>query len=571
MKNVKRLITLLLASALILANTVGCTTAEDTESSSQESSTSSASESSEDTSETEGGDEAEKVGNINVTGYPIADEAITYTIMNKRSNLDKSASQNEKAMVAQATEETNIIIEWTETTESAYAEQYDLMLATGEGLPDAFMTWPNETQIASNTQRFYEITDEVLEQYAPNIYSQFIENVDGGLDVLRKNDGKIYSLPVGIWSSYTNEANSILFINNEWMQTLGITEMPTNIDELYNVMVSFKNDDPNGNGQQDEIPFLFAQSNWAAKLQILAGSWGITGRNLNNDSWFGTVEDGTYSLNIDTQAFRDFLTEMNKWYEAGLINIDGFSMNGSEFNSVVAQDIHGMYGSWSPTVDDYKNEVWVGMPVIPAVGYEGQEVKSGESGPITANKNGFMITSDCEEPLGLLRWWDYFHKDTETKRIACYGPEGTTWSANEDGTAYAFDPDPIPSGFSNVSELHNTYGWRAANSPVIFGDEEARPNPDVLSADSIRYELGDYYSDYYLDEFIPVTPVPADVAEDFSFTKTEIENHVQTFMADSVSHGITDESWNTYLSELEAFGIAEWVEYYQNYVDGTFN
>ena len=32
-------------------------------------------------------------------------------------------------------------------------------------------------------------------------------------------------------------------------------EAPTTVDELYDVLVAFRDNDPNGNGQKDEIPY----------------------------------------------------------------------------------------------------------------------------------------------------------------------------------------------------------------------------------------------------------------------------------------------------------------------------
>lgn len=40
-------------------------------------------------------------------------------------------------------------------------------------------------------------------------------------------------------------------------------------------------------------------------------------------------------------------------------------------------------------------------------------------------------------------------------------------------------------------------------------------------------------------------------------------------MANSVLYGVTDESWESYLTDLETYGYYDWIEWYQKYVDGT--
>ncbi len=569
MQKLKRIIATLITAALLVSSFAACST-DTAESSGTASEGTESSATDSEGGEEEGGEAVTSVGNTNVSGLPIAIEPITYTVMNQKPSSDKSSGQNEKDIMTLSTEGTNVSIEWTETTEASFQDTLNLTLATGDGMPDAIMTGSmSEAQVTGNLHNFFALTDDTLRTFAPNIVEQIEANTEGGLDELRKTDGVIYTLPVGVWSEYANWASAIPYIRTEWLDTLGL-EVPSTIEELYDVLVAFKNDDPNGNGTADEIPMIFAQNNWAAKLQILAGSWGMAGRNLNNDQWYGRVEDGQYILNINDQRFYDYLVEMNRWYEAGLINGDGFSMTGPEFNSLKQQDIHGLVGDWTPTVEAWESGAWTNLPVLTAEGYEDMAMKSGETNFKSVALNGFAITTSCEEPEGLLRWWDNVHSDTEWKLISRDGPEGIAWEYGEDGTAYVKSVDPLPDGLTTETEVHNTYAWRSV-SAVLFTGESAIPNPDVLSADGIRYEIIPQYEEYFPTEHIPSTPTPADATEDFALAKSEIENEVEVFFANSVVNGITQDSWNEYLANLEAFGIDEWVSFYQSYVSGDWS
>ena len=63
--------------------------------------------------------------------------------------------------------------------------------------------------------------------------------------------------------------------NKEWLDNVGM-EAPTNIDEFYEVMKAFRDQDANGNGDaSDEIPFEPSQSDWCSKIMNVANPWGI--------------------------------------------------------------------------------------------------------------------------------------------------------------------------------------------------------------------------------------------------------------------------------------------------------
>lgn len=65
-------------------------------------------------------------------------------------------------------------------------------------------------------------------------------------------DGEIYSMPKYDEVLWTLMGNYHAFINADWLEKLNL-EMPETTDELVEVLKRFVNDDPNGNGKNDEI------------------------------------------------------------------------------------------------------------------------------------------------------------------------------------------------------------------------------------------------------------------------------------------------------------------------------
>jgi len=73
-------------------------------------------------------------------------------------------------------------------------------------------------------------------------------------------DGNFYGFP-----AYTNglgdQIQYTMNINHVWLDNLDL-EMPTTTDEFYEVLKAFRDQDPNQNGEKDEIPFLTSAGAW---------------------------------------------------------------------------------------------------------------------------------------------------------------------------------------------------------------------------------------------------------------------------------------------------------------------
>ena len=63
-------------------------------------------------------------------------------------------------------------------------------------------------------------------------------------------DGNLYTLPQ--IDGYRPKCVNVMMINQTWLDKLGL-EKPTTLGELKDVLIAFRDKDPNGNGKQDEI------------------------------------------------------------------------------------------------------------------------------------------------------------------------------------------------------------------------------------------------------------------------------------------------------------------------------
>ena len=72
----------------------------------------------------------------------------------------------------------------------------------------------------------------------------------------------IYYLPGGKYGR-------AYFIRYDWLEKLGL-EVPESVDELKAALEAFRDQDPNGNGQKDEVPFFARQ--WQELIRLVT-SW----------------------------------------------------------------------------------------------------------------------------------------------------------------------------------------------------------------------------------------------------------------------------------------------------------
>src|SRR5699024_10973892 len=96
--------------------------------------------------------------------------------------------------------------------------------------------------------------EDLIEEYAPNIQKMFEERPDVKKSITTL-DGHIYALPRVVKEGGTSSwYMSPFWYNGRWLDELGVDELPETTEELYDLLVRFRDEDPNGNGEADEIP-----------------------------------------------------------------------------------------------------------------------------------------------------------------------------------------------------------------------------------------------------------------------------------------------------------------------------
>lgn len=223
-------------------------------------------------------------------------------------------------------------IEWEEVT-ADWPQKKGALLAAGD-IPDIIAG--NNSITDSEFAQFpglFEDLSGLIEKHAPNVQAMFKAKPETKV-IATQLDGKIYGIPK--YQRYWPVTVTRQFINKKWLDTLGL-QAPTNWDELYSVLLAFKEKDANGNGDlNDEIPMDFSPLGTVQfgffQPTVLLGSMGIT---LSDSSPFGYfVEDGIVKNFVVDERYRKLVQFLGKCYSAGLINTEVFTQDYTKFQSV---------------------------------------------------------------------------------------------------------------------------------------------------------------------------------------------------------------------------------------------
>ena len=339
-------------------------------------------------------------------GAQSGEEQITLTIgiPNKVNVLDWDDNEFTKWLE----ETTGYNLEFTHfASDSGEAKsQLTTMMAGGEKLPDLILNlslWPEERDQFGAEGYFVDMNtyleDEEFmadfswdESFENNLSEQMKELILLGCYDM---DGHMYSLPKIMSSPYDTPGTS-MFINQKWLDDLGL-EMPTNMDELKEVATAFLTQDPNGNGQADEIPMLGIGSTNSV-LQ-----WIMENYSLGTRYFYNVDGDGNIFIPWLTDEYREGLRKINEFYDAGLIPDLNWTLSAASELAAITSPADGVakvgiIGAPASTWAKDNTPLLFDYVTLPP--FEGSYA---QTNPIGLGTSANFITTDCEHPEAAMR------------------------------------------------------------------------------------------------------------------------------------------------------------------------
>jgi len=387
----------------------------------------------------------------------------------------------------------------------------------------------------------------LLQENAPNLYALF-ENNPLWREAITQMDGSIAALP----AINPLRAQNAMWINKTWLERLKLN-MPTDTVSLRAVLEAFKTQDPNQNGQADEIPLTFLGP-W--DLKFLAHAFGLTANDYN----MYTDGSGAAQLMPTSDKYREFISWVSEVYNAGLLDQNGFT-TADALRKVTDEKATITYGIlFGPTPTSFLPAAHgAEYVVLPPLAYEGKQIYRSLLGPVA--RGTFAITSACKDPAALLQWLDYLYSEDGGK-LALLGQEGVEYAINENGTWHWLPTAEELANVIQAATLRDSDAYPLLN-PVAF----QLKFEDEKTAQLLRSMME-------LDQTatlpFPLTTLTREQQESISPMQMQIGRYVDESLARFVlgETPLTDESWQIYLAKLEELGLPSFVDFWQQVLDG---
>ncbi|MGN7383055.1 extracellular solute-binding protein [Paenibacillus sp. SAFN-117] len=486
---------------------------------------------------------------------PIADKKLELSLWAPSGGNFRGKDFNEKLSFQKMEENTNIHIQFQHSTEAS-AEAFSLLMSSGQ-LPDMIFNeaWDREAGKYGQKGALLPLED-LIDKHAPNIKRILDENPEIRGQITSP-DGHIFYLPNLVLDS-ENLTQMFPQVRKDWIDKLGL-KMPETIDDWYEMLKAFREQDPNGNGKQDEIPFVTVNLNNV--MMTFAPAFGVE---------FGFfVEDGKVKYGPHDPRFKEVVEFLNKLYNEKLL--DPNYLVDTTFQTLtekVTTDLAGAWFGWSgsymgnfTTLMEGKHPTFEIAPALPPKGPRGDQRHVSFRWP--AAGVGLAVSSQTKHPEEVIRWLDYQYSE-EGVLLNNFGVEGKSYDLVNGEPVYKKEVTHPEDGLTNTQALLNhTIGggtWATIADPryaeqirIANGQTE---NPLELYGKYIDFDAKLPPVQFTPQENDVIVPMMAD-----------IDTYVNETINGIIMGRIPVDSYDNVISQLEKMGITKVLEQYQSAYD----
>ncbi|WP_179381099.1 type 2 periplasmic-binding domain-containing protein [Jannaschia marina] len=427
------------------------------------------------------------------------------------------------------------------------AEALNLMLATGE-IPDIV----GSSNIKAFVNQYgpegaFIGLNALIEEHAPHMRAFFEERPEIRA-AISAADGEMYYIPYLPDGKY----GRAYFIRYDWLEALDL-DVPQNVEELEEVLIAFRDQDPNGNGMQDEVPYFARQ--WPELIRLVT-LW--DGRSSGSDTYHDFyVDDGEVLHPYAQEGYREGIANLARWYEMGLVDAEIFTRGSSSREYLLSENLGGMTHDWFASTSGYnasladKVDGFAFKAMAPPASVSG--VRMEEHRRIPIKPDGWAIGHTNEHPVETIKYFDFWFSP-EGRRLANFGVEGQQYTM-VDGEPQ-FTEEFLTNGKPVNNQLYEIGAQLHARG--YFQDyayEEQWTNEVALEGIAL-YDAGDYL----IDQFLGVS---------FNAEEQRVYDRywpaIRDYMLERqqgwiLGNGDVNADWDGYIETLDEMGYAEVIE-----------
>jgi len=455
---------------------------------------------------------------------------------------------------------TGIKYEFVCPSMQAATEQFNLMIASGE-MTDVFRCadyYTNGVQQAYNEEVIIDLTD-MIPEYAPNYYALLMNTNKATIDAVT-DGGRYLSMNVLYTDPYSDMGNVIRL---DLLEELGL-EVPDSFEEFDTVLRAFA-------AEYDSLKGAFYVDS-DGKIDMLnnifdVGLFDVSG---SATSVPFTLTDGVYSCDLISDNYRDYLEYFIGLIADDVIDEDFFTTNLSDLEMPAAAS-KGEYGAWWGQADSIDMPAEMSEDSDFALAplnylYNDEGLYTYGTTNTLADNKGYSISTTAPDPEAIVSFFNYFFTE-EGYRLANFGVEGEAHYVDENGT-YRFT-DLILNNPDNAPFMVATILWTFAQAPILqdngkmLGDTYSKLGLDCIDCWSSRENV------VALHEVPKAASLNADETNEISTYTNDICSYAaeQILKFMTGTEELNDDNWAAYCAQLEVLGLSEVQEVYQNAYD----
>lgn len=442
---------------------------------------------------------------------------------------------------------TNTQIEFIDSTGGK--EALSVLISTGD-LPDIIIEYSNNIptgiQQSLNDGTFLALNEAMDAGNMPN-FTAYLEN-DKEVARLIANDDGLYA-----WAPMIRAVDSPLvfggnMIRQDWLNELGL-QQPTTIQEMEDVLLAFKEK------KGCDAGYSFAWNNYS--YMVMANGV-VEGMYVD--------ETGKIQYGCIQEGYKNFLTLFNNWYNAGILDPDGFTQNIDAFYAKIAAGetglVFGYTGGELGKIEAMKSE-YPDMDYQPILN---PVYNKGDSFPVDVsayrvNNIGAMISSTCTNVEAAARFIDYVYSE-EGIMLSNWGEEGTTYAVENGQPELTDFVLNNPDGLSPQQALSLYAGYKNKSFVTLF---------QVYPLDVQQLSLEVWATPDAKIKTLPPLSMTAEETDEYNSIMMDIDTYVSENKLLFIYGSQSLNSFNDFVETLKGMGIERAIEIQQAAYDRYIN
>lgn len=508
--------------------------------------------------------------------FPLAETATLTGMTSYPANTE--SDPNNRTIFQRLEEETNVHIEWTAIQSDQWADKITLNMANPNSLTDFIFnaSFSDSDLLKYADQGIIIPLEEYIDAYMPNLSAVF-EKYPEYRTMCTDTEGHIWALPwieqLGSEKEAIQTVGNMSFINKKWLDFLGL-DIPETVDEFEKVLIAFRD---NASELQEEfgiegsiIPMSCIINDGDQDPSILINGFGEGYGDADKTRHIAVTNDLEVICAATQQGYKEGIEWLHSLYDQGLIDPEAFTQ---EWSTYVSKGKSGRYGvcfSWDvANIDNLED--WVPLPALTA---DTTNITP-QNGSFTSGfeRGRCVVTAVAENPALVCAWLDQMYDPFQS-------PQNNWGTYGEDDEFDIFELGENADGEEML--VHAPLGDA---SPVEVREAEMVGEPlavlddyydeYVTCPDDAQYRL-EWIKEYYTPDMnnnyvYPNVFMNREDSQESSNLQADIEKTINAYKSEWIMNGFTDADWDNYLQELDAYGLQDYLDIFQKYLDSYYD